>query len=147
MSSEKNVSLEEHFAHIEEIIEQMETGDTTLDKSFELYKNGLEEIKAAGYTPMLYASTNWTIMKLDMSQLDEYPFWYAYYGDDIPDTQVLKACGVGFAPSDAVDEAKEAADIVTKKPGGHGCLREGIETILKAQGKWVFDEDKFHQIY
>ena len=47
MSSEKNVSLEEHFAHIEEIIEQMETGDTTLDKSFELYKNGLEEIKAA----------------------------------------------------------------------------------------------------
>ena len=47
MSSEKNVSLEEHFAHIEDIIEQMETGDTTLDKSFELYKNGLEEIKAA----------------------------------------------------------------------------------------------------
>lgn len=47
MSSEKNVSLEEHFAQIEEIIEQMETGDITLDKSFELYKNGLEEIKAA----------------------------------------------------------------------------------------------------
>lgn len=47
MSSEKTVSLEEHFAHIEEIIEQMETGDTTLDKSFELYKNGLEKIKAA----------------------------------------------------------------------------------------------------
>lgn len=43
----------------------------------------LEDIKAAGYTPMLYASTNWTIMKLDMSQLDEYGFWYAYYGDDI----------------------------------------------------------------
>ena len=47
MSNEKTVSLEEHFANIEEIIEQMETGDTTLDKSFELYKNGLEEIKAA----------------------------------------------------------------------------------------------------
>ena len=25
----------------------METGDITLDQSFELYKNGLEEIKAA----------------------------------------------------------------------------------------------------
>ena len=47
MSSEKNVSLEERFEHIEEIIEKMETGDITLDKSFELYKNGLEEIKAA----------------------------------------------------------------------------------------------------
>ena len=32
---------------IEEIIETMETGDVSLDKSFELYKNGLEEIKAA----------------------------------------------------------------------------------------------------
>ena len=47
MSSEKCVSLEERFEHIEEIIETMETGDITLDKSFELYKNGLEEIKAA----------------------------------------------------------------------------------------------------
>ena len=47
MSSEKCVSLEERFENIEEIIEKMETGDITLDKSFELYKNGLEEIKAA----------------------------------------------------------------------------------------------------
>ncbi|MBP3677874.1 MAG: exodeoxyribonuclease VII small subunit [Agathobacter sp.] len=47
MNSEKTVSLEERFEHIEEIIEQMETGDITLDKSFELYKNGLEEIKVA----------------------------------------------------------------------------------------------------
>lgn len=47
MSSEKTVSLEERFEHIEEIIEKMETGDVTLDKSFELYKSGLEEIKAA----------------------------------------------------------------------------------------------------
>lgn len=47
MSKEKNVSLEERFAHIEEIIEHMESGDITLDKSFELYKSGLEEIKAA----------------------------------------------------------------------------------------------------
>ena len=47
MGKEKTVSLEERFERIEEIIEDMETGDITLDKSFELYKNGLEEIKAA----------------------------------------------------------------------------------------------------
>ena len=47
MSKEKNVSLEERFEHIEEIINKMETGDITLDESFDLYKNGLEEIKAA----------------------------------------------------------------------------------------------------
>lgn len=71
----------------------------------------------------------------------------AYFGDDIPDIQVLRECGVGFVPADAVEEAKEAADIVCSKGGGHGCLREGIEMILKAQDKWHFDEDKFHEIY
>ncbi len=44
---EQAVSLEERFSNIEEIINEMETGDISLDKSFELYKNGLEEIKAA----------------------------------------------------------------------------------------------------
>ena len=47
MSSENKVSLEERFEHIEEIIDRMESGDITLDKSFDLYKKGLEEIKAA----------------------------------------------------------------------------------------------------
>ena len=75
------------------------------------------------------------------------PSEVAYFGDDIPDIQVLRACGFGVAPSDAAQEAKEAADYVTLRPGGRGCLREGIELIMKAQGKWQFDEDKFHQIY
>ena len=43
----------------------------------------LEEIKAAGYTPMLYANTRWSILNLDLAQLSDYDFWYAYYGDDI----------------------------------------------------------------
>ena len=71
----------------------------------------------------------------------------AYFGDDIPDTQVLRACGLGIAPADAAPEAREAADYVTSVPGGRGCIREGIEMILKAQGMWQFDEDKFDQIY
>ena len=71
----------------------------------------------------------------------------AYFGDDIPDTQVLRACGLGIAPADAAEEAKAAADHVTKLPGGRGCIREGIEMILKAQGKWTFDEDRYDQIY
>lgn len=71
----------------------------------------------------------------------------AYFGDDIPDTQVLRACGCGIVPSDAVEEARKAADIVTSRPGGRGCLREGIELILKAQDKWHFDEDRYSEIY
>ena len=75
------------------------------------------------------------------------PSEVAYFGDDIPDTQVLRACGLGIAPADAVEEAKAAADYVTKLPGGRGCIREGIEMILKAQGKWTFDEDHFELLY
>ena len=47
MSDKKTVSLEERFEQIENIINQMEAGEVSLDASFELYKNGLEEIKAA----------------------------------------------------------------------------------------------------
>ena len=47
MSDKDKISLEEHFEKIEEIIGQMETGDASLDESFELYKTGLEEIKVA----------------------------------------------------------------------------------------------------
>lgn len=47
MSETNTISLEERFERIEDIIKQMEAGDASLDMSFELYKNGLEEIKAA----------------------------------------------------------------------------------------------------
>ncbi len=70
-----------------------------------------------------------------------------YIGDDIPDTQVLAACGAGVAPADAAEEAKAAADIVSPYPGGHWCVRNAIEQVLKAQGKWVFDPERFDQIY
>lgn len=42
-----------------------------------------DTIKAAGYTPMIYFSTNWCIMNLDMEKLTDYEIWYAYYSDDI----------------------------------------------------------------
>ena len=71
----------------------------------------------------------------------------AYFGDDIPDTQVRRACGFGIAPADAAQEAKDAADYVTTVPGGRGCIREGIEMILKAQDKWRFDEDRYDLLY
>jgi len=47
MSETNQISLEERFERIEDIIKQMEAGDASLDMSFELYKNGLEEIKVA----------------------------------------------------------------------------------------------------
>ena len=68
-----------------------------------------------------------------------------YFGDDVPDIDVMKACGCGVCPSDAVEEVKEIADWVSSRPGGKGCLRECIETTLRAQGKWTFDPVVYKQ--
>ena len=47
MSEEKKISLEDRFDRLDDIISQMEDGSIGLDKSFKLYKNGLDEVKAA----------------------------------------------------------------------------------------------------
>lgn len=70
-----------------------------------------------------------------------------YFGDDVPDTQVLAAAGIGVVPSDAALDAKEAADIVSEFPGGKGCVRHELETMMRATGKWYFDPDKYDQIF
>ena len=59
-----------------------------------------------------------------------------YLGDDLPDLPVIRAAGLGVAVADACTEVCEAADYVTKAPGGSGAVRETIELILKTQGRW-----------
>lgn len=45
--SEEKITLEERFEQMEEILEQMESGELSLDQTFALYKKGLGELKAA----------------------------------------------------------------------------------------------------
>lgn len=68
-----------------------------------------------------------------------------YFGDDLPDVPVMEACGIGVAPSDAVQEAKDAADFVSPFPGGKLCVRNAIEMVMRAQGEWSLDVDLYHQ--
>jgi len=56
-----------------------------------------------------------------------------YIGDDIVDINVMKNVGFPVAVSDAIDEVKEIAKYITKKPGGRGAVREVIDMVLKAQ--------------
>ncbi len=60
----------------------------------------------------------------------------AVIGDDLPDLPLIARAGLGVAVADAVDEVREAAAMVTKKEGGRGAVREVIEYILRAQGRW-----------
>lgn len=57
-----------------------------------------------------------------------------YMGDDLPDMEVLKNCGLAVCPNDAVDEVKSICDIVTSKDGGRGAVREICDFLLKVKG-------------
>ena len=67
----------------------------------------------------------------------------AYVGDDLLDLPVLKACGLSFAPSDAVPEVRERVDVVLEAPGGRGAVRELIRRVLTARGTWDSIVERF----
>jgi 3-deoxy-D-manno-octulosonate 8-phosphate phosphatase (KDO 8-P phosphatase) len=60
----------------------------------------------------------------------------AFIGDDLPDLPVMQRVGLAIAVANAVSEVKAQAHLVTTKEGGRGGVREAVEFILKAQGKW-----------
>lgn len=59
-----------------------------------------------------------------------------FVGDDVIDQPVMWNCGFAVAVANARDEVKRDAHYVTKHSGGDGALRDAIEFVLKAQGKW-----------
>ena len=54
-----------------------------------------------------------------------------YIGDDITDLPALHMVGLGVAVADAVDVVREQADWVTRRPGGHGAVREICDAIIE----------------
>jgi 3-deoxy-D-manno-octulosonate 8-phosphate phosphatase (KDO 8-P phosphatase) len=60
----------------------------------------------------------------------------AFMGDDIVDQELVKKAGLTAAPSDAEEEIKELTDLVMKRGGGRGAVREFIDIILKSSGLW-----------
>ena len=58
-------------------------------------------------------------------------------GDDLPDVPLLRTCGLAVAVADACPEVRAAAHYVTAAPGGRGAVREAIEWLLTAQGRWT----------
>ena len=60
----------------------------------------------------------------------------AYVGDDLPDLAVLERVGLAVAVANSTDVVKRRAHYTTRAAGGAGALREVVELILRAQGKW-----------
>ena len=55
----------------------------------------------------------------------------AFVGNDINDVECMQRACVGVAVSDAVEQARQAADVVLTKDGGNGAVREFIEMVLR----------------
>jgi len=60
----------------------------------------------------------------------------AFVGDDVIDLPAMRAGGLAIAVKNARAEVKREAHHVTAHAGGDGALRDAVEFILKAQGKW-----------
>jgi len=60
----------------------------------------------------------------------------AFVGDDVIDLPAMRAGGLAIAVKNARAEVKQEAHYVTPHAGGEGALRDAVEFILKAQGKW-----------
>ena len=60
-----------------------------------------------------------------------------YIGDDLPDLSVMQHVGLPASVADAAIDVRQSASFVSKCRGGHGAVRDLIEHILQAQGKWT----------
>ncbi|MEM1438962.1 MAG: HAD hydrolase family protein [Pseudomonadota bacterium] len=57
----------------------------------------------------------------------------AAVGDDMPDLPMFESTGVAFAPANAVAAVASRADLITRRPGGDGAVREIADFILAAR--------------
>jgi len=60
----------------------------------------------------------------------------SFMGDDVLDLPVLRRVGLSCAPADAVPEVRAHVRWVSGYAGGAGAVREFIELVLRAQGRW-----------
>lgn len=60
-----------------------------------------------------------------------------YMGDDVPDIEILKRCGLPTCPANAIPEVKAISEYISPKNGGDGCVRDIIEQVLKIKNLWI----------
>lgn len=65
-----------------------------------------------------------------------HPEQVAYVGDDIIDLPVMRAVGLAIAVANAREDVKDESHVITDHRGGDGAVRDAVEFILKAQGKY-----------
>jgi 3-deoxy-D-manno-octulosonate 8-phosphate phosphatase (KDO 8-P phosphatase) len=82
------------------------------------------------------ATVKKTVLETFLQKSGADPKTVCYIGDDLVDLPVFRAVGLAVAVADAVPETREAAHLVTERPGGRGAVREMTDFLLKLQGAW-----------
>jgi 3-deoxy-D-manno-octulosonate 8-phosphate phosphatase (KDO 8-P phosphatase) len=76
-------------------------------------------------------------LKRLLAKLPIEPERVAMIADDLPDLPALRLCGYPIAVANAVEAVKSVARYVTERSGGQGAVREAIEHLLRADGRWA----------
>tara|TARA_B100001093_G_scaffold518390_1_gene603012 strand:- start:900 stop:1493 length:594 start_codon:yes stop_codon:yes gene_type:complete len=66
----------------------------------------------------------------------------AYVGDDLNDIPVKKLVNIFFAPRDSSKYVLKACDVILKKNGGNGAIRELSERILNTKKSFSYIKKK-----
>lgn len=67
----------------------------------------------------------------------------AFVGDDLPDLAVLRVVGLPVVVGNATPEARRAALVQLQARGGHGAVREFVESLLDARGEWIDTVERY----
>ena len=59
----------------------------------------------------------------------------AFMGDDIPDLEVMRLCGLAVSVPNGAEPVRRAAHYVTKAAGGRGAVREFCDLVLAARAQ------------
>ncbi len=85
-----------------------------------------------------------TLRKL-MKELNLSKEQVAYIGDDLNDRSAMLAVGICACPADASQEIQDISDYVAVYDGGHGAVRDFVQTVLDQQGKWTVVANRIYQ--
>jgi 3-deoxy-D-manno-octulosonate 8-phosphate phosphatase (KDO 8-P phosphatase) len=109
------------------------TGGKTIDVLKRCEKIGIKDVYAGSLKklPCLYHFLEKNNLKADEVM---------YMGDDLPDYPVMKMVGIPVCPKDAAVEIKAISHYISDKNGGEGCVRDVLEQVMRAQGKWINPE-------
>ena len=86
---------------------------------------------------VLAAFEKWDALETICFSYDIKPEEVLYMGDDVPDIEVLERVGVPTCPADAAFDVQKICTYISPLEGGRGCVRDVVEKVMRAQGKWV----------